>query len=91
VLAHTLQLVTDDDATVVEPETTDLKLVVQTGTGRLLGCLAIGPRAAEIVNLASTAVRHGLTARQLADLSLVHPSASEALVRVLQERYDRVH
>jgi hypothetical protein len=32
-----------------------------------------------------------LTARQVADLSLVHPSASEALVRVLQERYDRVH
>jgi pyruvate/2-oxoglutarate dehydrogenase complex dihydrolipoamide dehydrogenase (E3) component len=90
-LAHTLRLVTDDDATVVEPETTDLKLVVQSGTARLMGCLAIGPRAAEIVNLASTAIRHGLTARQVADLSLVHPSASEALVRVLQERYDRVH
>jgi len=91
VLSRTLQLVTDDDATVVEPETTQLKLVVQTGTARLLGCLAIGPRAAEIVNLASAAIRHGLTARQVADLSLVHPSASEALVRALQERYDRVH
>ena len=91
VLSHTLQLVTDDDATVVEPEITDLKLVVQTGTARFLGCLAIGPRAAEIVNLASTAIRLGLTARQLTDLSLVHPSASEALVRVLQARYDRVH
>jgi C4-dicarboxylate-specific signal transduction histidine kinase len=70
---------------------TDLKLVVQTGTARFLGCLAIGPRAAEIVNLASTAIRLGLTARQLTDLSLVHPSASEALVRVLQARYDRAH
>jgi pyruvate/2-oxoglutarate dehydrogenase complex dihydrolipoamide dehydrogenase (E3) component len=56
-----------------------------------MGCLAVGPRAAEIVNLASTAIRHGLTARQVADLSLVHPSASEALVRVLQARYDRAH
>jgi pyruvate/2-oxoglutarate dehydrogenase complex dihydrolipoamide dehydrogenase (E3) component len=91
VLSHSLGLITDDDATVIEPETTKLKLVVQTGTARLMGCLAIGPRAAEIVNLASTAIRHGLTARQVADLSLVHPSASEALVRVLQERYDRVH
>lgn len=91
VLSHTLRLVTDDDATVVEPETTDLKLVVQSGTARLMGCLAIGPRAAEIVNLASAAIRHGLTARQVADLSLVHPSASEALVRVLQARYDHRH
>lgn len=91
VLSHTLRLVTDDDATVVEPETTGIKLVVQTGTARVLGCLAIGPRAAEIVNLISTAIRNGLTARQLADLSLVHPSASEALVRVLQERYDKMH
>jgi len=91
VLSRTLRSVTDDDATVVEPETTQLKLVVQTGTARLLGCLAIGPRAAEIVNLASAAIRHGLTARKVADLSLVHPSASEALVRALQERYDRVH
>jgi glutathione reductase (NADPH) len=91
VLSHTLQLITDDDATVVEPEATKLKLVVQTDTAHLLGCLAIGPRAAEIVNLAATAIRNGLTAHQLADLSLVHPSASEALVRVLRQRYDRVH
>jgi glutathione reductase (NADPH) len=89
VLSHTLRLITDDDATVVEPEATNLKLIVQTGTTHLLGCLAIGPRAAEIVNLAATAIRNGLTAPQLADLSLVHPSASEALVRVLRQRYDR--
>jgi dihydrolipoamide dehydrogenase len=90
-LSDTLQLITDDDRTVIEPEATKLKLIVQADTARLLGCLAVGPRAAEIVNLVSAGMRYGLTARQLADLSPVHPSASEALVQVLQERFDRVH
>ena len=90
VLAETLQLITDDDATVIEPEPTRLKVVVQMGTARILGCVAIGHHAVELVNLTSTAIRYGLTARQLADLSPVHPSASEALVRLLQERFDRL-
>ncbi|HEY0791773.1 MAG TPA: hypothetical protein VGD78_11990 [Chthoniobacterales bacterium] len=72
VLADTLRFITDEDATVIEPEPTRLKLVVQLGTARLLGCLAIGRHAVELVNLASTAIRYGLTARQLAELAPVH-------------------
>jgi dihydrolipoamide dehydrogenase len=84
-----LPLITDDDATMVEPDANLLKLVVQSGTGIILGCLAVGSRAAELVNLVSTAIRAGLTAQRLADLSLIHPSASEAMIRVLQEHFDR--
>jgi hypothetical protein len=90
VLSENLPLITDDDATMIQPDRNLLKLVVQNSTGRILGCLAIGSRAAEVVNLASTAIRNGLTAQRLADLSLIHPSASEAMVRLLQDHFDRL-
>jgi dihydrolipoamide dehydrogenase len=89
VFSENLPLITDDDATIVEPENNQLKLVIQTGTDRILGCLAIGSGAVEIVNLLSTGIRAGFTARELANWPLIHPSASEAVVRVLQERFDR--
>ena len=90
VFSSSLPLITDDDVTMVEPDANLLKLVVQSGTGIILGCLAVGSRAAELVNLVSTAIRAGLTAQRLADLSLIHPSASEAMIRILQQHFDRV-
>jgi dihydrolipoamide dehydrogenase len=89
VISQTLSLITDDDASMVEPDKNLLKLVVQSGTGLIMGCQAIGSRAPELINLASSAIRTGLTVRDLSDLSLIHPSASEAMIRVLQERFDR--
>jgi dihydrolipoamide dehydrogenase len=88
VISENLPLITDDDATMIEPDKNLIKLVVQSSTGRILGCVAIGSRAAELVNLASTAIRSGLFAQSLADHSLIHPSASEALVRLLQAHFD---
>ena len=89
VISETLPLITDDDATMVEPDRNLLKLIVQSGTGLILGCQAVGSRAVELINLASSAIRLGLTVDRLADLSLVHPSASEAMIRVLQDHFDR--
>jgi pyruvate/2-oxoglutarate dehydrogenase complex dihydrolipoamide dehydrogenase (E3) component len=89
VLAETVRIVTDDDRSVVNPEPINIRLIVQPETRRLLGCQVVGPKAAEIVNLAATALRTGLSVTQLADLAMVHPSASEALVRCLQSRFDR--
>jgi len=89
VLAETVRLVTDDDRSVVDPEPISLRLVVQPETRMLLGCQAVGAKAAEIVNLAAVALRTGLSVSQLADLAMVHPSASEVLVRCLQSRFDR--
>jgi dihydrolipoamide dehydrogenase len=88
-LEETLRLVTDDDRSVVDPEPLQIRLVVQPETRSLLGCHAVGEKAAEIVNLAATALSTGLSVTQLVDLALVHPSASEALVRCLQNRFDR--
>jgi len=88
-LAQTVRLVTDDDRSVVDPQPIKIRLVVQPETRKLLGCQVVGAKAAEIVNLAATAFRTGLSVTQLADLAMVHPSASEALVRCLQSRFDR--
>jgi len=84
-----LPLITDDDGTMIEPDKNLLKLVVQSSTGRILGCQAVGSRAAELINLASSAIRADLTVHRLADLSFIHPSASEAMIRVLQDLFDR--
>jgi pyruvate/2-oxoglutarate dehydrogenase complex dihydrolipoamide dehydrogenase (E3) component len=89
VISENLSLITDDDATMIEPDKNLLKLIVQSSTGRILGCLAIGSRAAELVNVGSMAIRSGVFAQRLADVSLIHPSASEAMVRLLQDYFDR--
>jgi pyruvate/2-oxoglutarate dehydrogenase complex dihydrolipoamide dehydrogenase (E3) component len=89
VLEETLQLVTDDDRSIVDPEPLQIRLVVKAETRTLLGCQAVGEKAAEIVNLAGIALSTGLSVTQLVNLVMVHPSASEALVRCLQSRFDR--
>jgi dihydrolipoamide dehydrogenase len=89
VLEETLRLVTDDDRSVVDPAPLQIRLVVKPETRTLLGCQAVGEKAAEIVNLAGIALSTGLSITQLVDLAMVHPSASEALVRCLQSRFDR--
>jgi dihydrolipoamide dehydrogenase len=88
VLTETVRLMTEDDRSVVDPEPIKIKLVVLPATRTLLGCQAVGAKAAEIVNLAAAALYAGLSVTQLADLAMVHPSASEALVRCLQRRFD---
>lgn len=88
VISETLRLMSADDRSVINPESTKIKLIVHAGhKPRVLGCLAIGLHAAEIVNLVATAIKTDVTATQLADVSLVHPSAAEALIRLLQNRF----
>jgi dihydrolipoamide dehydrogenase len=89
VIEETIRLVTDDDRSVVDPETLKIRLVVQPETKTLLGCQAVGANAAEIVNMAAVALSTGLSVTQLSGLAMVHPSASEVLVRCLQNRFDR--
>ena len=65
-----------------------IKCVIHAETERFLGCIAIGSRAAEIINLVSAAIATGRSAGAMADLSAVHPSATEALVRTLRQRFE---
>ena len=81
-------LFTDDDFTTIEREQMAIKCLVHAETARILGCIAIGSRAAEIINLISAAIRDGHSARDLANLPAVHPSATEALVQRLRYRYN---
>jgi pyruvate/2-oxoglutarate dehydrogenase complex dihydrolipoamide dehydrogenase (E3) component len=82
------RMFTDDDLSTVEQEQIALKCVLEVNSNRLLGCIVIGSRAAEIVNLVSTAMANGQTARHLANLSVVHPSATEVLVDMLRNHFD---
>ena len=78
-IAHsqTFRLVTEDERTVVTPLPTMVKILIQGESRQILGVHVVGAQAAEIVNLASLAVRAQLTLDQLLQVPLVHPSATE--------------
>jgi pyruvate/2-oxoglutarate dehydrogenase complex dihydrolipoamide dehydrogenase (E3) component len=54
-----------------------VKIVLQAESRQILGVHVVGTQAAEIVNLASMAVRARLTLDQVLEAPLVHPSATE--------------
>jgi dihydrolipoamide dehydrogenase len=56
-----------------------VKLVVESATGKLLGAQIIGPRATELINEISVALRDGDTAERLADSLHAHPTFAEVL------------
>jgi dihydrolipoamide dehydrogenase len=82
-------LLTDDDFTTVQREHMSIKCLIHAETATILGCIAIGSRSAEVINLVSTAMQNGQTAREVANLPAVHPSATEVLVNTLRQRFDR--
>jgi dihydrolipoamide dehydrogenase len=80
-------LFTDDDFSTIDREHMAIKCLLHAESERILGCIAIGSRAAEVINLVSTAMTNGQSAHEIANLSVVHPSGTEALVRTLQQRF----
>jgi len=56
-----------------------VKLVVENGTGKLLGAQIIGPRATELINEIAVALRDGDSAERLADSLHAHPTFAEVL------------
>jgi dihydrolipoamide dehydrogenase len=85
VLSDTIRLVSDMERSVVDPEPTFLKVIIGSRSRDLLGCLVVGDHAAVIVNLATIAIRSGLTIDQLLQMPLIQPSASEALLAILRK------
>jgi dihydrolipoamide dehydrogenase len=85
VVSDNLRLVSDIERSVVDPEPTFLKVLVDTGSRHILGCLAVGDHAPVIVNIATIAMKLGLTVDQLLQMPLVQPSASEALMAILRK------
>ncbi len=82
-------LLTDNDFSTIERDQMTIKCLIDPESERFLGCIAIGAHAAEIINLVSVAIATSQTARSMANLSPVHPSATEALVRTLRQRLEQ--
>jgi dihydrolipoamide dehydrogenase len=56
-----------------------VKVVIERGSGQLLGAQIIGPRATELINEIAVALREGATADDLADALHAHPTFAEVL------------
>ena len=58
----------------------EVKVIAHAETDRLLGVHIIGPAATDLIHEAGLAIRHGLTAADLASFVHAHPTLSEALM-----------
>jgi glutathione reductase (NADPH) len=58
----------------VGEECSGFKVLVEEGTGRILGAHLLGPEAGETINLFALAIRKGLTATDLRGMLLAYPT-----------------
>jgi dihydrolipoamide dehydrogenase len=65
------------------------KLVTEKGSGRLLGAHLVGAHATELVAEATLAVRHGMTAGDLARTIHAHPTLAEVMAEAAFKATDR--
>jgi len=63
-----------------------MKLVVEPGTERVLGCHIVGADAPEMIQMAAIALKLGVTKPQWDATCAVHPTAAEELV-TMREKY----
>jgi dihydrolipoamide dehydrogenase len=84
-VSDTIRLMSDNERSVVDPEPTFIKAMIDTHSRHLLGCLVMGDHAAVIANIATIAIRSGLTVEKLREMPLAQPSASEALLSTLRK------
>lgn len=69
------------------PERTMMKMVVEQGTGKVLGMHMMGPEAAEIIQGFAVAVKAGLTKQHIDATIGIHPSAAEEFVTLRDKSY----
>jgi dihydrolipoamide dehydrogenase len=85
VASESMRLASDDERSVVDPEPTFVKAIIDVQTRNLLGCLVVGDHAAVIVNIASIAIRLKTSIDQLCQIPLAQPSAVDALMVALRK------
>jgi dihydrolipoamide dehydrogenase len=85
VVSDTIRLISDNERSLMDPEPTFVKVIIDSPSRRLLGCLVVGDHAPVIANIAAIAMRAGLTVEKLRKMPLVQPSASEALTSTLRK------
>ena len=84
-VSDTIHLVSDTQRSVVEPEVTFLKVIVDPHRWHLLGCLVGGDHASAIANMAAIAIESRLSVKNLREIPLTQPSAMEALMITLRK------
>jgi len=85
IASDTMFLVSDSPRSVIDPEPTFVKVIVDSKYDRLLGCLATGDHAPTIVNTAAIAIRTGIKISDLRQLGLTQLSATEGLMSVFRK------
>jgi glutathione reductase (NADPH) len=65
------------------------KLIVESASGRVLGCHLFAPDAAEIVQVVAVAIKMGATKAQFDGTVALHPSLAEELVTMRNRSYSR--
>ena len=63
-----------------------IKLVVEAGSEKILGCHVVGPDAPEIIQMAAIALKMGVTKPQWDSTCAVHPTLAEELV-TMRDKY----
>ena len=63
-----------------------MKLVVEQGTEKILGCHVVAPDAPEIIQMAAIAMKMGVTKPQWDSTCAVHPTLAEELV-TMRDKY----
>jgi pyruvate/2-oxoglutarate dehydrogenase complex dihydrolipoamide dehydrogenase (E3) component len=65
-----------------------IELLYDHGSRRILSCLAIGPDSTEIVNQACFCLSTNTPMESFLNISTIHPSPTEYMVRALRRRFD---
>jgi glutathione reductase (NADPH) len=68
---------------------TFMKLLVDSETGRVVGCHIVGPDAGEMIQLVGIAVKMKATKADFDATMAVHPTAAEELVTMRDKAYSR--
>jgi len=84
VASNSMRLASDDERSVIDPEPTFVKVIIDSHTRNLLGCLVVGDHAAVVANIASIAIRLRAPVDELREIPLAQPSAADALMAVLR-------
>jgi dihydrolipoamide dehydrogenase len=84
-VSDTIHLISDNERSVIDPEPTFVKVIIDSRSRHLLGCLVVGDHAPVIANIAAIAMRSGLSVEKLREIPLAQPSASEALMAILRK------
>jgi dihydrolipoamide dehydrogenase len=84
-VCNTIDLVSDSERSLIDPEPTFLKVIVDRQNWHLLGCLVVGDHASTIANSVAIAMESGLSVKKLREIPFAQPSAMEALMATLRK------